>query len=224
MKTSDLKVGTDYAYEAWKRATPVRVTVLATGVTGVDDSGFGGSGRPTSGLVKVAHATGDSKGTEFNVRPATLKMTWSEHHGRQVSLGKHKAEQARQEQTERERRAALAFSMHHRLMAAGALASDVAVYDDQDREALLKAGFHPLPSVEYFFEASVFSAVTDLDDLMEDGTVALDDVAVLMGLEEPQVNEYSGLGSWDPEGFSKKDWARLEAAHAEASGLKGRVG
>lgn len=218
MKSADLKPGLDYAYVAWKRAQPVRVTVAKVGVTGVDSSGFGGRGKPRGGLVRVANATGPGKGEEFNVRPQTLTKTWSHHHGEQVALGVHRAAQKRSEQAERERRAALAYTMHQRLLTAGAPMELVAVYDDEDREALLKAGFHPVPNISYHFAHEVFSAVQALDELMDEGVVSLDDVAVLIDEAVPTLNpKYDGLGSWDSEAFDPEDWAVLEAAYFEAS-------
>lgn len=222
MKSADLKPGTDYAYQPdrggrhWSPPPAKRVTVLEVGVTGHDMNARGWRVTNVAGLIKIAYATGAAKGETLLVRPQTLTRTWSEEHAARVQAGKQKAEFERQEQTERQRRAHLAFTMHQRLVAAGAPVAETAVYDDEDYEALVKAGFHKVPHVEHFFENSLFSAVDRLSDLAHEGTVALDDVAVLLGLEEPKVDEYSGLGCWDSEGFDPEDWTALETAHADA--------
>lgn len=219
MKTKDLKVGTDYAYQSRTYRAPERVTVLEVGVTGHDANDRGwGEKTVHPGLVKIEYATGAAKGETMLVRPQTLTKTWSHHHGEQVALGVHRAAQKRREQAQREHRAYLAFTMHQRLLTAGAPMELVAVYDDEDREALLKAGFHSVPNVAHSFRDEVFSAVQYVADLMEKGVVRLDDVAVLIDEAVPTLNpEYDGLGSWDPEAFDPEDWAALEAAYFEAS-------
>lgn len=224
MKTSDLEVGTDYAYERWKRAGYEHVTVLALNVTGVDDSGFGGRGQRRSGLVKIVYVTGDYKGGEILVRPQTLKMTWTQHHGQQVKIGRYKAEAARAEQAERERRAALAFQMHQKMLAAGAVLNAEGTgysHGTENYEALLAAGFAPVPEVSYHIgREEVFSAVNDLSDFMDDGKVHIDDVAVLLG-EQPTIHGRGFLSNWDwdflreEEGDEKVD--AVFAAHAAAS-------
>lgn len=219
MKSTDLKVGTDYAYQYRNWGAVERVTVLAVGVTGHDANARGWKAQDikVKGLVKIRYCAGNRKGVEELVRPQTLKMTWSQHHGEAIAAGRRMAERKREEQAQREQRAYLAFTMHQRLLTAGAPMELVAVYDDEDREALLKAGFQPVPNIAHSFRNEVFSAVQDVDDLMEKAVVSLDDVAVLIDEANPTLNpEFDGLGSWDPEAFEPEDWAALETAYADA--------
>jgi len=219
MKTSDLEVGTDYAYEPWKRARPERVTVLDKNVYGVDQSGFGGRGGKRNGLVKVAYATGEQKGREFLVRPQTLLRTWKKHHAAAVSAGRYRAQQARKDQVELEANSALAFALHQKMLAAGAPLETESVYDDSQHAALVEAGFSMVPkSFESYGRGDLF-VTFNVSTMLDKGTVPVEVVKVLMG-EKPEVGEYDGLGAWDldyiaegnPEGV-----ADFKAAYEAAS-------
>lgn len=199
MKTADLVVGTDYVFKERTWSTPERVTVLKPKHTATVKDRWGNKEKVIGVLVE--YVNGSQKGEQVTVAPRTLTMLWSVHHGQQVVAGKYAAERAREEQIERERRAALAYAMHLRLLAAGApVGAEGVSYanEAEDLAALVGAGFVPVPALGHFIGGDeVFSAVNDLREFMEDGTVALDDVAVLLG-EQPKANEYSGfLGSWD---------------------------
>lgn len=198
MQTKDLTVGTDYAYDAdyrSKRYTsrPDRVTVLAVGVRAFDADARGRSREHKQpGMVKVRYVNGPSKGTTFHVRPATLTKTWSQHHGERVSAGRAQSERERMQDERRAERASLALRLHDALVLKGAKVGISYTYDDDDYAALVTAGFKPVGEVEDIYGTShLHSAVNGLSDLMRNGTVSLQHVAVLLGAQAPSEPEDS---------------------------------
>lgn len=189
MQTKDLVVGTDYAYDRdyrsrHYRSNAERVTVVE--VSGSRTTETWNGRKVTETGVVVTYATGDRKGEEFVVKPATLTRTWSEEHGERVQRGKYEAERKRREEAERTQRAEQAFALHEALVAAGAKVGLSYTYNDAHYDALVAAGFSPATEVDFYGRSShLHSAVNDLSDLMERGKVDLAQVAVLLGLGEP---------------------------------------
>lgn len=186
MQSKDIKIGEDYAYQAWSRhSASERVTVTGVNTTYREPNRWGG--RPTvhTGVVTFTYATGEAKGTEGFCKPAKIIRPWSAEHAERVAVGKARAAAERDRQHTRQQRAEQAFKMHQALIAAGAKVGISYTYDDEDYAALVAAGFEPVDSGEHFLRAHVHSAVNDLSDLMAEGTVHLDQAAVLLGIAEP---------------------------------------
>jgi hypothetical protein len=184
MQTKDLKVGTDYAYQERPYWTTERVTVLETKATAKVSYGYYGATKNVTG-VKVEFVTGDRKGDTKIVKPQTIKRTWSEEHAQRVATGKSRAEQARREQALRTERAEQAFALHQAMVAKGAKVGISYTYNDADFAALVAAGFKVESSNEHWMGSHLHSAVNGLSDLMREGVVDLEYVAVLLGLAQP---------------------------------------
>ena len=186
MKSSDLKVGTDYAAEE-RWGGVYRVTVLEVGATTTveDRRAFGNRKVQKTGLVKVKCVNDTYPGVKGEVRylePRYLKKTWKQHHAERVQAGKYAAQREREEQATRKQRAETAFRLHTVLVEAGAKVGLSYTYDDEDYEALKAAGFQPATEVDFGSRSHFHSAVNGLSDLMREGKVSLEYVGHLLGM------------------------------------------
>lgn len=194
MKTSELKVGSFYAYQDWKHSPKKRVKVLATGQKreGKRDwsrSSYGSRTSPPANGVQVQH---DNGFTEV-VRPEKLVSTWSAEVKSRKQQAQWRREREQRETDTRTKRAQQAKMLHDAMVANGAPVKTGYTYDSDDFAALVEAGFERLDDTErYEYDNHVKSAVYDLSDLMRKGEVDLADVAVAMGWETPEPAEDDG--------------------------------
>jgi hypothetical protein len=207
MKSKDIVVGEDYAYQRWggrySAHSGSRERVTVTGVNQKVNVG----GRYTwsrdeykTGLVTFVYATGDNKGEKGYCLPQKIMHSWSEEHGARVSAGKFKADAKREEQATRKQRAEVAFRLHTSLREAGAPVGFSYTYNSEDYAALVDAGFMPATELAPIGDDSTHlrSAVNDLDDLMEKGKVDVGYAAHLLGLSDvPRLHFDHDSYDWD---------------------------
>lgn len=176
MRSADIQIGHEYAYEPYKNARPRRVTVVSLG--NAQSRGYGYRTKTQNNLVEVRHH--DTDAVEY-VRPQTIARTWEE----QVALDKAARESAQQRATARATmladRAALAWTLHQRLLVDGANERVDYVYRDDIRDALLDAGFEM--GEGQFGLAGVRSTIRGLDAMLDKGLVPIDAVRVLLADE-----------------------------------------
>lgn len=182
MKTSELVVGTAYAYKRSSWSEPEKVTVLEPKATGTKKVGPFGRTEKVSG-VKV-RIGGPKKGYVDYVRPATIVCTWAEQKQADAERKAYRAEQDAAMAKETAHRARTAFTLHKALEAKGAKVGVGYTYDDDVYAALVEAGFEP-HTPEYQRPGShLVSTLTDLSGVVKDGKVPIEHVALLLGTAE----------------------------------------
>lgn len=202
MQSKDIKVGTDYAFQAYGRRghhyPEGRERVTVTHVN-ADHTVYNNWGRPTlhRNVVIFTYATGSSKGETGFCKPEKIVHTWSEEHAERTTRGKWQAEYKRAEQTQRAKRARLAYAVHTALVEKGAKVGLGYTYDDEDFAALLEAGFEEVKGDEMFRGSHVHSAVNHLSTLMEKGTVEVAQVAFLLGVDAEVPEPEDSLDNYD---------------------------
>lgn len=181
MKSSDIKVGTAYAYSRHERySAPDRVKVLAVDVTET----VKGSGPFARAEKKRGVKIQKQGGVIDIVRPQTIRQTWAEYKAEQKAAKKAREEYLAKEQVEREAQAALAFRLHTALVEKGAKVGLSYDYRDENYDALVAAGFTPATEMGRVYRSHVHSALNDLSTFMDKATVNADQVAFLLGWAE----------------------------------------
>lgn len=165
MKTTDIKVGEDYAYETYKGACRQRVTVIETGVERKEGSYYHSTIRRVKNGVKVRF----KDGTEEVVPSRGIAQDWATQEA--ANEAARQARIAREEHTAstRARRANLAARLDAHLNGHGVERKRQRVRD-ADLPALKAVGFEEAP-YEHRYSTFVLAAF-NVERLMDQGLVA----------------------------------------------------
>lgn len=188
MKSSDIKVGEQYAFKHRPSAYTVnRVKVLEVGVRHrvIPRDSYRAITKDNGVKVEFFYS-----GTVEVVDPKTITETWLEHLLKRRRNAAWKREREQHENGEMQRRAKVAYALHEALVAKGAKVGLGYTYSADEYAALKAAGFKPVERDGHrpgsHFESTIHNLSSLVGSGSRDGVVDIETVAVLLGLSEPE--------------------------------------
>lgn len=173
MRTTEIKVGTDYAYAHADYASRSRVHVLETGVP--RNEGWR-PGRKVRNGIRVRF---ESNGSEAVVASREIREEWEPYAQRQADIAK--ARKANEEHVRRvmAERARQAKVLDDYLAGHGIEAKSVTYYDRKGLRATLEAAGFPVISTDGNTVA-VHTRISSIRDFVLDGEVKVDDLTPVL--------------------------------------------